>query len=231
MAQISKKNHAKKYSKLNLLLQELMNKERLSSSKLSQLTGIPLQTIIRLRTDPKVNPTMASLTPIARYFNITVSQLIGDEETINIYIPLVRWDKLNNWLDGKANKYILRYIPLSIAVTENAFAIQMTSHDFGTTFIKDSILIIEPMKPQNGDYIIACLANTDKVELLQVMTDDDNFYLRHANPKKAHIQVMSNTENIIGVVLEMHYCFHTGKNIKQDADRLQCQAEPIPEIS
>ena len=53
--------------------------ERLSSSALARKTGVHATNIKRIRNNEQANPTVTTLLPLARYFSISLSQLIGDE--------------------------------------------------------------------------------------------------------------------------------------------------------
>ena len=74
-------------------LASLMHKHHIDDAELSKATGIPASTISRMPLNSNANPTAASLRPIARFFNISISQLLGDE-------PL---SKKDNFLDEDMN--------------------------------------------------------------------------------------------------------------------------------
>ncbi len=66
--------------RLSAILNHLMAESKIDGVQLSRRTGIPVTTINRLRkNDADNNPTLSTLVPLAHFFAITVSQLIGDE--------------------------------------------------------------------------------------------------------------------------------------------------------
>ena len=67
------------------VLKQLMFKHDINESQLSHITGVSKSNISRLKNDPQCNPTMNTLIPIAKHFEITVSELIGEECKCNEY--------------------------------------------------------------------------------------------------------------------------------------------------
>ena len=75
----SKKNMHKLYETLPKLLKD----NNIKPQVLSKETGVPLVTINRLMKDVKANPTISTLLPISRYFNININQLIGESNHLD----------------------------------------------------------------------------------------------------------------------------------------------------
>ena len=63
---------------LNRNLSILMKENGVSLSLLYRNTGIAIPTIKRLQNDPTTNPTIGTLLPIANFFGISITQLIGN---------------------------------------------------------------------------------------------------------------------------------------------------------
>jgi transcriptional regulator with XRE-family HTH domain len=59
-------------------LRYLLDKAELSENELSRRTGISQQIINRMLSGENTNPKIATLTPLAHYFHISISQLIGE---------------------------------------------------------------------------------------------------------------------------------------------------------
>ena len=55
-----------------------MKEHHISIVELAATTGIPKANISRLINHQNSNPTLSSIFPIAKYFKISVSELIGD---------------------------------------------------------------------------------------------------------------------------------------------------------
>lgn len=59
-------------------LKKLMDLHQINDKVLSGSTGVPAANISRLKNNLTCNPTLGTLLPIAKYFGITVSELIGE---------------------------------------------------------------------------------------------------------------------------------------------------------
>ena len=66
-------------SRLSEVLQALLRHRKLTVSELSRHTGLVQPVIYRMTTGETDNPKLSSLLPIANYFNVNLSQLIGEE--------------------------------------------------------------------------------------------------------------------------------------------------------
>ena len=65
--------------KLSQNLNLLMAEARINAEALSRHISLPASTIKKVRNNNDSNPTLSTLTPLANYFSLTISQLIGDE--------------------------------------------------------------------------------------------------------------------------------------------------------
>lgn len=66
-------------SKLAQILKLLMAEQGLSESELARRTGIGQPVVHRMASGETDNPKVATLSPVANYFALSISQLIGDE--------------------------------------------------------------------------------------------------------------------------------------------------------
>lgn len=66
----------KHFTKENL--ERLMKQHNVSLKQLAQEVGVPAANISRLKNDSSSNPTLSTLIPIAKFFDVSVSELIGE---------------------------------------------------------------------------------------------------------------------------------------------------------
>src|SRR5579863_7222932 len=111
-----------------------MEDNRISLSVLHRNTGIAIPTIKRLQSDPTTNPTITTLLPIAHFFNISISQLIGTEplpsgikgykenKTFWLKVPLISWEKAIDWRKNSLQEKIDSFILVDIDVGQTPFA-------------------------------------------------------------------------------------------------------------
>ena len=67
--------------KLAKKLNELMEEKQLTSHQISAKTQIPQTTIYRLTRNEYSNPTVSILVPLAKFFGITIDELLGVSKT------------------------------------------------------------------------------------------------------------------------------------------------------
>jgi len=103
-----------KMTSLQEVLSFLMDEGDIDDATLSRETGIPASSISRMRLNTEANPTAATLRPIAKYFSISISQLLGDEDIskdrlpghqnpsqfTSARMPLINWDNVFDWIHG-----------------------------------------------------------------------------------------------------------------------------------
>ena len=65
-------------TKLGLNLKNLLNQTKLTESELARRTGVAQQVINRIASGKNTNPKLDTLSQIASYFMVSISQLVGD---------------------------------------------------------------------------------------------------------------------------------------------------------
>jgi len=173
-------------SNLQTVLINLMQKQKLSMSQLHRHTGVPITTIQRIKDDPTLNPSVASLLPIANYFNITINQLIGvdelpPDEALHkknniIQIPVIDWRDIRIW--PKSCHYEPeKYLTIDLPLNENSFGLRIEHHLLN--FPMNSIIVINFLsKPINNDYVIITNNVSNNASLFQYIEFDGVEYLK-----------------------------------------------------
>ncbi|HEX4044573.1 MAG TPA: helix-turn-helix domain-containing protein [Gammaproteobacteria bacterium] len=163
----------------------LMAKARLNASELARLTGLQHTTIMRIRNNEQANPTITTLLPIAQYFSLTLSQLIGDEplpRRRGIHgdtqeIPLLSWHacaQLSEAIDKPDAKRVIT----ERQVSAKAFALVLENQELDG-FPQNSLLIVDPEKmPHSGDYVIAINVERKVASLKKLIIEAEQTYLK-----------------------------------------------------
>ncbi len=186
----------------------LMAKARLSSSELARQIGIPATTIKRIRNNEQANPTIVTLLPIAQYFSISLSQLVGSESLPSTEkscvtglhkIPLLTWSKCIHY-DSLDYEKCSKYIFTERNVSKKAFALIIEEDDLAF-FPKKSILVIEPnQSPENGDYVV--IGNAENVSSIRkYIIEIDQIYLK-SPVEGVTMSVLSPEYQILGVIIQ-----------------------------
>lgn len=83
---------------IRFVLRKLLTKANITYSKLAKILKIPNATLYQLLNDANVSPRIETLRPIAKYFNITIDQLIGDSPLDGIKQPIINEkDTFREW--------------------------------------------------------------------------------------------------------------------------------------
>jgi len=190
-----------------------MAKARLSSSELARLTGLPATTIKRIRNNEQSNPTISTLLPISKYFSISLSQLVGDEElkTINNSynktelqrIPLLSWQECFAYTGAEDEQpsAVVNTIFTEKQMSKKAFALCIEDQDLDF-FPKRSIVLIEPEKtPESGDYIVVAKTEQRLASIKKYIAEFDQIYLKSLVAGLG-ISALTSEYKILGVILQ-----------------------------
>lgn len=212
---------------LHVVLKRLMVECGLDDLRLADATGVPFATIARMRSNPEANPTASSLRPIAKYFGISISQLLGDErlsperltcaliekDIAPNRVPLIHWHKITNWIFDYKSGFndILGWVSVDLPVSINSYAVRIEHSGFGHRFPQQAILIVDPkiMSPQSGDIVFIKLSH-DPIVLLKEIIMDGQIYLKSVNPELKDIMALSEEPyQLCGTVVESRKVLHT----------------------
>lgn len=184
----------------------LMAKSRLSSSELAREVGVPATTIKRIRNNEQANATIATLLPIAKYFSVSLHELIGDELSFDFKIkanlrsiPLLSWHKCAEFLSKEHDTY--PQVITERVVSSHAFSLQVEDHDL-SYFSKGSILIIEPnIIPHSNDYVIVTNKSQKIAVIRQYIIEMEQIYLKPLRPE-LEMNKLTDQHRILGVVIQ-----------------------------
>lgn len=209
---------------LGAILTKLMRLCHINDMQLSKETSVPFTTIARMRSLLDSNPTAASLRPIAAYFGISVSQLLGDEAlsldkvsdqvTKPIQIPVVPWERAIFFLENKSHAAhdIQAWISTDLPVSQSSFCLKINSRVLLHPFGEEGLLIIDPKAtPVSMDYVLVKSEDHGSVYLKQILFDGDCAYLMSVNPELKELNKTTpirNTSLLMGVVIEIRQQSH-----------------------
>lgn len=169
--------------KLSTHLNELMARERLKSSEFGRRIGLPASTIKKIRNCETPNPTIATLLPIASYFSLTLSQLVGDED-MPLYnahgglqkVPILSWKSVLQYPDDEAKT--LGTISLDPPESPSSYAL-IVEESHLENFPQGTILIVNPdIQPKHNDYVIIHKNGSPEVYLKQWIDNQNEIYLK-----------------------------------------------------
>ncbi|MFN8770170.1 MAG: S24 family peptidase [Neisseriaceae bacterium] len=194
----------------------LMSEYKIDDRALSKYTGVSFTTIARLRNSSGVNVTIDSLLPIAKFFNITVSQLIGEIELKKLhseqnlikstnykYVPVILWDDVlsNTVLDTYNTIY---YIVTELDISEKNFAVTIPNNDYGAILKMGSILLIDREKNCSVDNMIL-INDGGQLFVCKIFSTNNAILLKPLNGLIGNLKYPSNKYTIIGNIVEIRY--------------------------
>lgn len=211
----------KKLGKMNLSLigeniSKLMESCGIDATELAEQTGLPNSTISRLRSSsPECSPNLSSLIPIADFFCISISQLIGEEPINKIhtkfkpnkikrsYIPVLNSETILQYLNSK-DEIETPLVSIDHSVSEKTFAYFLQGNAMEPHFPDKSLLIIDPsLEIENLDHILVIPSGKKLPIFRQVLIDGEEKYIRALNPAfNEFIKLTPDSHTIIGVMIE-----------------------------
>ena len=210
--------------KLGETLDQLMQECNIDDASLARETGIPASTISRLKTNPDANPTISSLEPLAKYFAVSVDQLLGWKSlssdripgTFNAdgftssRMPILQINWVEDWCKNNTDSFkakLTRWVSTEKEVGEHAFALVISKEEVCLMFSSGSTLIIDPDRaPANRDIILISVGkNSSKPTLKILISDGDEMYLKSVNPEIMGIKPLDDEYKIWGTIVEIKY--------------------------
>lgn len=211
------------FSKIGKIINLLLEECNLDEADLSKHTGIPKSTLHRI-IHHEANPTIETLKPIAEFFVITVSQLIG--ETIisndrlpgtfcpNPYtvsrVPVLNFSNIDTYINGRLS--INEWISTEKELTEKSCAILIESEEFKLLIPKNTLIIVNiNVLPEYGDIVLVKLKKTNTLTLRQFIVDENDCYFRTLDPNINKVSKVSKEDIIYGLIVEqrLNYAFFT----------------------
>jgi transcriptional regulator with XRE-family HTH domain len=211
-------------TKISKILKQLMEEKGVTTSELSRLTGVVQPVIYRIASGETDNPKVATLIPLANYFGITISQLIGEETLLSkindcqritniksgsTQIALLEWESLMNSPYAPTAE---NYIEVSYELSKNAFALKAKDLTMSPLFPIGTLLIFDPnVKAENQDFILSNICNQEEAVFRQMLVDRNDIYLKPLNSdfRTIFIDGVDNFK-ILGTLIESKIYF---KNI------------------
>ena len=205
------------------VLSLLMDECDVDDSTLSRETDIPVSTISRMRLRSDANPTASTLRPIAKFFSISISQLLGDEllprdrlpgthnPTLftSARMPIMDWDCVDDWIDNEGHNIkskLKEWISTEKDVSFRSFALHILTDSFGLAFRKGSLIIVDPERiPHDGDLVLIKIRSEKVIVLRQFLVDGRDLYVRSVNPEMKGTKILDDDYKIIGVVIETRF--------------------------
>ena len=197
-------------------LKHLIIKAKISENELSRRTGVPQQVINRIMAGKNLNPKIATLMPLAEYFSISLSQLLGEQELsrelkLNIQhmgwgnLPLLNWHNIGPTSVEKLIEGCTKKIVVDIHNTGNIFVTKMVDNSMEPKFTHKTLLIFDSKKPiHDKDFLLIFSNTTNELALRQIFIKKTGCYQKCFNPDYSDFKPgkISSESIYIGVLIQ-----------------------------
>lgn len=208
-------------SLLSSNLKRLMGQQKITVSELARRTEIAQPIIHRLSTGKNTNPKIATISPIARYFTVTISHLIGElplsvgEQADSVSsnqrawrrVPALSWhDAVVQRVDAFYNPSSdMTYVSTDADVGEHAYALTVESRSMEPVLPFGTALIVDPDRSvSDGDCVVVRLGDSQTACLRRVVCDGADRYFKSINPEfdENRVTRQGPSDRILAVVVQ-----------------------------
>lgn len=196
--------------KLADILKQLLDTERMTVSQLARAVNVPQPTLNTLLLGQTKNPKIETLLPIAKYFNISLDQLLGfaalegQERLSCTVIPIIEWSDIEDWINKDRDKILEQALMIATEKTvgQDAFCVKST-RAMEPVFRCSTILIVDTTANlHDGSYVIF-EKQKSSYTIKRVLKDGAQIYLEplHSNSEPT-LKYEPKTQRICGVIIE-----------------------------
>jgi SOS-response transcriptional repressor LexA len=202
-------------SNLSSVLKALIRTKGLSESELARRTDIGQPVIHRMISGETSNPKIATLRPIAHYFEISIDQLIGDEplpksalpgkysEEVRRWtqVPMLNWQQVLRWPELSSDE-IATYVSTDADVSENAYALTIKDSTMLPRFPEGTVAIIDPSyMPRDCDFAVVHIEGQKLATLKQILIDGEEMYIKPLNAD-FNVKPLTGSYQFLGVMVQ-----------------------------
>lgn len=207
---------------ISATLRILLKESGLSEAELARQTGIPQTTLNRILLGFTEDPRASTLKTLAKFFCITVGQLLGaeplpEERIVGLYspvrrdaltsIPLIEWNQIKSWLfeRDKTTPYTREtWVVTERQLSSTSYALRSLPF-MSPRFKPDSILIVDTeIDYSDGHFVIVALDGITPT-VRRVMKEGDTIYLKSLQPDIPIAKLDPEKHKIYGTIVETRY--------------------------
>lgn len=192
------------------------------SGQKSPYSKPPSQPVIhRIWSGETTNPKIETVRPIAKYFGVSLSALVGDEPLPDNYIPgsyngsissyqrvpLLKWEQINSLPElPEVNTHArIPTILTDVNVGGKGYAVTIEESTVAPYFRLGTVLVMNyELKPRNGDFVIAQIKDEPLIHFKQLLIDGHHAYLKPFN-SEFKIIPLEKEYRILGVLVQTQW--------------------------
>ena len=210
-------NLLEKEQKVRQILEALLDMYDMTEMELSRQCKLSQPAIHKILSGATPDPRLSSLKTLAKFFNISLSQLSGEEPLplfeskiksrgVLIKVPLIPWEEAFEW-----QKMVGGYTPASWTYwatvsnskpSRSSFALTIERQNAVETFTTNSVIIVDPeYKFQTGNHVVVYRLSDQSTTIKELQLDGQEQWLVPLN-KKITATRYDNDYKICGVILQ-----------------------------
>lgn len=212
---------AKHYLKLSQILKRLLFEKNMRPVDLARELDMPGPTIHRIVTGKSTRPYKESLDAIAKYLDVSVDQLTGEEPLAPAtmhdlhklpisksakVVPILLWDQLGNTTTPARKNTNPDSELVVINVSDHAFALTMPDYSMEPLFQKGATLIFDPEKEvTDRGYPLIKLHDAKIYVFRQLLVDADQKFIKSLNSdiSASSIKMLGPDDEIVAKLVEV----------------------------
>lgn len=206
--------------KMNLsdVLQMLLQHSGVTESELSRKICIPCATLNKLKTGKINDPRSSTLLIIAKYFDISVDQLLGNipidlhSQECLMNLPIITADMLfTEMQNNEQSMNITNCFKTTVSVAfkqHKLFVFQVAGDAMSPYFDENTMIVVDrDYNSQSKNFVLVYIHNTNEILVRQLLIDGKCKLLKPINNIFPTTQLSAN-DKIIGVIINSikHHC-------------------------
>lgn len=212
---------------ISQVLKYLMHENDIRITELARKTGLQQPTVHRIVEGSCKKPHKSSLVPLARHFNISIEQLLGEksipglvqqtllkDKKVNLHkIPILEWDEIKHWKKIVSNVSDDREtIIYDRDIGPFSYAVSMNDTSMEPLFPKNSLLVIDPeLSATHGSYALIYLKKQGKIVLRQHLISKKKSCIKSIHPESITFkpEPLTPDDSICGILVQVRYRPHS----------------------
>jgi SOS-response transcriptional repressor LexA len=206
---------------MHTILKGLMAELGINESELARRTGIGQPVVHRICSGETDNPKVATLSPIANFFAVSIDQLIGTEPlspdripgTFNPdaqgwrQIPLLAWEQVLSWPNLTQKSGPLPTISTDIELSQHAYALTVRDTTMEPRFPEGTVLLVDPnLQPNSLDFAIIHIEGQHLPNFKQILIDGEHTILKPLNAD-FKTSLLDKPHKFLGVMIQSRMDF------------------------
>lgn len=178
---------------LTRILNLLLGEKKIKPAELARLTNLPQPTIQRIVAGTTSRPHLSSLEPIAKFFSLSIDQLLGLEpipwlankayvSTHIKQVPVIDWNEVMPWLNSNSDININfqgNTIISDVTSGQKTFALTVKDASMEPVFNIGTKIIIDPEKDlKDRCFLVVKFSDNNEAVFRQLVVDGNDYFVK-----------------------------------------------------